>query len=62
MPKNNTTSVKRPVIVFIHAGGFYSVGSASYWGGPQYFMDQDIVLVTNNYRLGSLGKSLLLYT
>ncbi|KAJ8959087.1 hypothetical protein NQ318_022344 [Aromia moschata] len=46
---------KRPVIVFIHAGGFYSVGSASYWEGPNYFMDQDIVLVTFNYRLATLG-------
>ena len=24
--------------------------------GPQYFMDQDVVLVTMNYRLGALGK------
>lgn len=50
---NNT---KRPVIVLLHAGGFYSAGSASYWAGPQYFMDQDIVLVTFNYRLASLGN------
>lgn len=46
---------KRPVIVYLHSGGFYSVTSVSYWTGPQYFMDQDIVLVTVNYRLGSLG-------
>lgn len=32
------------------------MGSASYMTGPQYFMDQDIVLVTFNYRLASLGK------
>lgn len=49
-------NTKRPVIVYFHAGGFYSVGSASYWMGPQYFLDQDIVLVTANYRLGSLGE------
>ncbi|ENN75929.1 hypothetical protein YQE_07466, partial [Dendroctonus ponderosae] len=55
LPKENDKTVKRPVIVYIHAGGFYSVGSASYWEGPQYFMDQDIVLVTFNYRLGTLG-------
>lgn len=54
LPKRNH-EVKRPVIVFIHAGGFYSIGSASNWGGPQYFMDQDIVLVTFNYRLATLG-------
>lgn len=55
LPRDNDKNVKRPVIVFIHAGGFYSVGSASYWAGPQYFLDQDIVLVTFNYRLGTLG-------
>ncbi|XP_030763816.1 esterase E4-like [Sitophilus oryzae] len=55
LPKGSDKNVKRPVIVHIHAGGFYSVGSASYWAGPQYFMDQDIVLVTFNYRLGTLG-------
>nr|AIY68330.1 putative integument esterase [Leptinotarsa decemlineata] len=46
---------KRPVIVFIHSGGFYSLGSASYLIGPNYFLDQEIVLVTFNYRLGTLG-------
>ncbi|KAG5884814.1 hypothetical protein JTB14_012022 [Gonioctena quinquepunctata] len=47
--------LKRPVIVHIHAGGFYSVGSPSYWAGPDYYLDQDIVLVTFNYRLATLG-------
>nr|CAH7758728.1 unnamed protein product [Callosobruchus chinensis] len=46
---------KRPVIVHILPGGFYSASGVSYWAGPQYFMDQDIVLVTFNYRLGTLG-------
>ncbi|XP_050295651.1 esterase E4-like [Anthonomus grandis grandis] len=55
LPSGNINNVKRPLIVHIHPGGFYSAGSASYWGGPQYFMDQDIILVTFNYRLGTLG-------
>ncbi|KAG5884816.1 hypothetical protein JTB14_012024 [Gonioctena quinquepunctata] len=46
---------KRPVIVFIHSGGLYSLGSASYWNGPNYLLDQEVVLVTFNYRLGALG-------
>ncbi|KAJ8959086.1 hypothetical protein NQ318_022343 [Aromia moschata] len=50
-PKNP----KRPVVVHIPSGGFYSYGSASYLAGPNYFMDQDIVLVTFNYRLATLG-------
>ncbi|CAH1107848.1 unnamed protein product [Psylliodes chrysocephalus] len=50
--KNNP---KRPVIIYIYPGAFYIAHSASNWAGPQYFMDQDIVFVTFNYRLGSLG-------
>ncbi|CAH1107847.1 unnamed protein product [Psylliodes chrysocephalus] len=46
---------KRPVIVFIHSGGFYSSTSDSSWLGPHYFLDQDIVLVSFNYRIGTLG-------
>ena len=39
----------------IHGGAFYSTGGSSNWEGPQYLLDQDIVLVTFNYRLGTLG-------
>ncbi|KAF2888198.1 hypothetical protein ILUMI_17975, partial [Ignelater luminosus] len=46
---------RRPVMVFFHAGGFYSVTGSSRWGGPDYLLDQNIVLVTLNYRLASLG-------
>ncbi|RZC36490.1 COesterase domain containing protein, partial [Asbolus verrucosus] len=52
---NESGNPKRPVIMYLHSGGFYSVTGRSDWAGPQYFMDQDIVLVTINYRLGSLG-------
>lgn len=54
LPQNNFNP-KRPVIVYIHAGGFFAGGSVSYWTGPEYFMDQDVVFVTFNYRLASLG-------
>lgn len=50
--KNLTAS--KPVIVFIHGGGFV-VGSANDQGGPRNLMDRDVVLVTFNYRLGALG-------
>ncbi|KAF2886687.1 hypothetical protein ILUMI_19486 [Ignelater luminosus] len=46
---------KRPVIVHLHPGGFYAGTSSSRWRGPDYLLDQHIVLVTLNYRLGSLG-------
>ncbi|EFA04389.1 hypothetical protein TcasGA2_TC014687 [Tribolium castaneum] len=52
---DNDNKPKRPVIVYLHPGGFYSVTGRSDWAGPQYFTDHDIVLVTFNYRLGSLG-------
>ena len=49
-----------PVMVWIHGGG-WNVGSGNGQTdlyGPGYLMDRDIVLVTVNYRLGPLGKSL----
>lgn len=46
----------KPVLVFLHPGGFYSgSGRSNLFAGPQNLMDRDIVLVTINYRLGSLG-------
>ncbi|CAH0598145.1 unnamed protein product [Chrysodeixis includens] len=44
-----------PVVVFMHAGGFYTVSGRSDVAGPHYLLDRDVVLVTINYRLGSLG-------
>lgn len=45
----------KPVIVFIHPGGFYigSGSSANY--GPEYLLEEDLVLVTFNYRLAFFG-------
>ncbi|CAK1543895.1 unnamed protein product [Leptosia nina] len=42
-----------PVIFFIH-GGNYRTGSIAAYGG-QHFAQQDTILVTAQYRLGSLG-------
>ncbi|KAM8704455.1 hypothetical protein ACLKA7_008977 [Drosophila subpalustris] len=53
---NNLSPAKaRPVMVWIHGGGFIigEANRAQY--GPDYFMNQDIVLVTIQYRLGALG-------
>lgn len=49
------TKGRKPVIVFLHPGGFYSGSGNRAWFGPENFMDRDIVLVTINYRLGTLG-------
>ncbi|XP_049801051.1 esterase E4-like [Schistocerca nitens] len=45
----------RPVLIFFHPGAFYSMRGSSDLFGPQYLMDEDIILVTVNYRLGALG-------
>ena len=48
-------SKKRAVVVYIHGGAFIMGGGASYFFGPGYLLEQNIVLVTFNYRLGPLG-------
>lgn len=42
-----------PVIVYFHGGHFMN-GDARMFG-PKYFMDENVVLVSVNYRLASLG-------
>jgi carboxylesterase type B len=46
------------VLVFIHGGAYYGGSGSTEMYGPEYFMDQDVVLVTFNYRLAMLGKVL----
>lgn len=43
-------------MVFFHPGGFYEGSCSSAVYGPQYLLDEDVVLVVPNYRLASLGK------
>lgn len=50
-PNNNL----KPVLFYIHPGGFYASSGISAMFGPEFLMDRDVVLVTINYRLGSLG-------
>uniref|UniRef100_A0AAU2K1Y9 Carboxylesterase family protein n=1 Tax=Streptomyces sp. NBC_00049 TaxID=2903617 RepID=A0AAU2K1Y9_9ACTN len=47
---------KRPVMVWIHGGGFISgSGSLPVYSGETFARDGDLVVVTLNYRLGPLG-------
>lgn len=46
-------SRKLPVLVYIHGGSF--VGQTGQLFGAKYFLDEDVLLVTFNYRLGALG-------
>ncbi|XP_062562509.1 glutactin-like isoform X2 [Armigeres subalbatus] len=49
----NNLSGKKPVMFFIHGGGFYE-GSGSNLT-PEFLLEKDIVLVVVQYRLGPLG-------
>ncbi|KAL1502037.1 hypothetical protein ABEB36_007244 [Hypothenemus hampei] len=53
LPKDGP--LKKPVMVWIHGGGFINGSNKSAMNGPDYLLTQDIVLVATNYRLGILG-------
>ncbi|XP_062562253.1 juvenile hormone esterase-like [Armigeres subalbatus] len=56
IPGETIRIAPRDVLVYIHPGGFYVFsGQSKNNAGPQNLMDRDVVLVTINYRLGSLG-------
>jgi para-nitrobenzyl esterase len=49
-------NAERPVLVWIHGGGFVAGSSASPWyDGVKFSSQTNCVLVTLNYRLGALG-------
>lgn len=41
------------MIVYVHGGGFVCGSAASF--GPDYFLDEDVIAVSLNYRVGPLG-------
>lgn len=43
-------------MVWIHGGGFKIGTAASILYGPDYFLEEDIVIVAIGYRLGILGN------
>lgn len=47
-----------PVIVFLHGGAFMFGSSGEFLYGADYFMQQNVILVTLNYRVGAFGKLL----
>lgn len=43
-------------MVFIHGGAFnYGSGSLDFYS-PEYLLDENVIIVTINYRLNALGK------
>uniref|UniRef100_A0A8W7P0T7 Carboxylic ester hydrolase n=1 Tax=Anopheles coluzzii TaxID=1518534 RepID=A0A8W7P0T7_ANOCL len=45
----------KPVMVWIHGGGYYTGSGNTDFFGPDYLLQHGVVLVTLNYRLGPLG-------
>ncbi|KAJ1523369.1 hypothetical protein ONE63_001236 [Megalurothrips usitatus] len=45
----------RPVLFWIHGGGFQIADANPDLSAPELFLDKDVVVVTFNYRLGPLG-------
>ena len=54
VPTGTKLGDKKPVMVFIHGGG-YSIGSRSIYIGAGLATHGDIIMVSINYRLGLLG-------
>ncbi|XP_076170825.1 uncharacterized protein LOC143148407 [Ptiloglossa arizonensis] len=50
----NITTLK-PVMVLIHSSAFITGSNAKNLQGPDWFIEDDIVMVAMNYRLGPLG-------
>lgn len=46
---------KRPVMVWIFGGGFFLGSGNDIIYGPDYLIDEDVIVVTINYRLAALG-------
>ncbi|XP_058457957.1 esterase B1-like [Malaya genurostris] len=56
-PDFNTTtgSQKYPVMIYIHGGGFLSGTGSSIFYNPLHLIQEGVIVVTMNYRLGPLG-------
>ncbi|KAK9875472.1 hypothetical protein WA026_007864 [Henosepilachna vigintioctopunctata] len=53
MPKDSDPP--KPVMVFIHGGGFIQGSNSKEFYNPSYLMTQNVIQVIINYRLGILG-------
>nr|AJN91203.2 carboxylesterase [Cnaphalocrocis medinalis] len=51
----NPSSSPKPVMVMIHGGGFIFGAAGRFKYGPKYLVNNDVILVTINYRLGIYG-------
>lgn len=54
--RKDVDNTLKPVLFWIHGGGFFFGSGNSEDYGPEFLVANDVVLVTINYRLGLLGK------
>ncbi|KAK5638330.1 hypothetical protein RI129_012625 [Pyrocoelia pectoralis] len=52
---DSTPSLGFPVMFYIHGGGWMCGNANSELYGPEMLLEEDVVLVVTNYRLGALG-------
>ncbi|XP_050073000.1 uncharacterized protein LOC126561097 [Anopheles maculipalpis] len=52
---SETLGTLKPVMVWIHGGGFYTGSANTDFYGPEFLLQHGVILVTLNYRLGPLG-------
>lgn len=55
IPDVGEDSIGYPVLFWIHGGGYRRGSASQYEPGP--LVEKGVVVVTTQYRLGSLGKS-----
>lgn len=55
LPRKDDGSKKLPVMVFIHGGGLIGGHADSSMYLPNYLLQEGVIVVTMNYRLGVLG-------
>ncbi|XP_055624038.1 cholinesterase 2-like [Toxorhynchites rutilus septentrionalis] len=55
LPTNDQSDSMLPVMIWIHGGGFISGSADSFIYDPVYLVQEGVIVVTMNYRLGALG-------
>lgn len=55
LPARGQTAPKLPVMVFVHGGGMIGGSGDSLLYNPNYMVEEGVVFVTMNYRVGVLG-------
>ncbi|KAL2740602.1 juvenile hormone esterase-like isoform X4 [Vespula squamosa] len=55
LPKDGEDTELKAVMYWIYGGSFIRGAASKYYYSPDYLIEEDIVVVTVNYRLGGLG-------